>query len=185
MGYTRGMWEIELKIKISDPEQTAMQLDELGQRGGTYDKQDTYYQLKGDSSGQTAFRLRGEDGRYVVTHKVKAIQNGVEQSRETEFSISDPEAFGAFAEALGYTVAITKRKIGSWWQLEGLKAELSEVPPLGTWLELETLLEDSASERDIAAAKTKLETTVIKLGRSPAEAEERPYTQMLREAEGL
>ncbi len=178
------MWEIELKVRVPHPDQIAHQLDGRAVREGDYRREDIYYCPAEDPGGPTAFRLRSDRDSWVVTHKVKTVgPQGIEESRETEFGVSDPQAFDRFAQALGYVAAVRKTKVGSWWRLgPDFKAELSEVPPLGYWLELEILLGFSASDDDIDKAKIRLTGFLRELGLDPNQAETRPYTQMIREA---
>lgn len=178
------MWEIELKVPASDPAGLERRLDLLAPRGGSFFKEDVYYCPATDPNGPTAFRIRLDGGVWVVTHKSKTINpQGIEESRETEFGVSDAKAFDRFACELGYVAAIRKTKKGRWWQLgPNFKAELSEVPPLGHWLELEILLDEAAAEPQIQGAKSRLHACLLELGLDPDRAEKRPYTQMLREA---
>lgn len=181
MGYTGLVWEIELKARVPQPEEVAKKLQQLGQPGGEFDRRDIYYSSTRD--GPTLFRLRQEGERAVVTHKIKTVEAGIEHSQETEFSVSDPEAFHRFALSLGYVVTVEKRKRGRWWRLaEDFKAELSEVPPLGFWLELEILLSPEAPAQRRQEAQGRLEETLQLLGLYRASVEGRPYTDLLRQA---
>jgi len=178
------MWEIELKIPISQPETVAQKLNQLGSWQGHFEKKDIYYTPLTNPQGPTAFRLRQENSTWIVTHKAKTINQGIENSRETEFNVSDPQAFDTFVRALGYTTAIKKIKLGQWWKLDhDFKAELSEVPPLGHWLELEILLPDEASENLVHSSRTRLEFVLSQLELDPETIEARPYTEMLRQAQ--
>lgn len=180
------MWEVELKVPIPEPQRIARLLGETGQWGGRFERRDVYFTRDGDPEGPTAFRLRGDADRWTVTHKRKTIgPSGIEESVETEFDVSDPEAFERFVTSLGFRPAITKVKRGEWWDLgPGFKAELSEVPPLGTWLELERLLPTDAPAEERARARAELEDVLRTLGLQVSAIERRPYTELLRTHRG-
>lgn len=70
-----------------------------------------------DGSSQVVeFRLRVENGAAYVTCKEKQIAGGIEVNRETEFGVSDPVAFEAFARFLGARAFVRKVKVGRLYE---------------------------------------------------------------------
>ncbi len=175
------MWEIELKIRVDNPEDMKIRLGKLGVFGGSYQRQDIYFSQPDASPPQTAFRLRRDGREAWVTHKFKTLHNGIEQSLETEFLVQPAEAFEKFVHSLGYAEMIRKEKKGDWWNIGTIKAELSEVPPLGWWLELEALVSEDSPQEKVDTAKAGLISILTQLGKGAPDIEERPYTQLLKE----
>jgi len=166
--------EIELKIRLSDPEPFRRKLAEEAVLLGAYVKEDTYFR-----GGGGTFRLRQSDGHAVVCVKQKTIARGIETSREIEFGVDDSQAVAAFAEALGFRHWYTKRKTGQAWRWRGILIEEGTVSDLGWFAEFEVLLEDAAEEAAIEAARAALLSAVEALDASASDIEPRTYSQLL------
>lgn len=177
------MVEVELKAHIDNFEVLARRLEDLAGKGSAYVKEDLYFSKEGGQGNKpvTAFRLRNENGRWIVTAKKKVIEEGIEVSRENEFEVSSSEEFLVFAQDLGYQVFIKKTKRGQAYSWGPIKAELSRVEHLGAYLELEILLPEDCSEEEILGARENLMDALGVLGLSSEHLEPRPYTQMLME----
>jgi len=166
--------EIELKIRLTSPEDFQGRLAALAQRIGPYHKIDTYFR-----GGAGTFRLREAGGEATVCRKDKVIEAGVEVSRETEFSLDRPEAFRAFAASLGYREWYRKAKRGQAWRWGEILIEEGTVEDLGWFAEFEILLEDSAPAGAVGQARERLLAAleVLKVPRECLEA--KTYAELL------
>ena len=202
------MIEVELKAWIDDPVALEAALAARFRFAGDYRKEDVYYRLwpaavrassagRGAEAGQPPtrapleFRLRIENATAIVTAKEKRIDNGIEVNRETEFVVSDPAAFEAFARFLGATPFVRKVKVGRLYEVPTGEAtdgsarvsrpthlELSAVDRLGTFLEIERLIE-SDDPAAVADARSEIRSLLVGLGINPSKIEPRYYIDML------
>lgn len=146
-----------------------------------FDKQDTYFCRVDDSTEDTLFRLRRLGDSAVVTHKKKSFIGACEINGETEFSVSDPEAFVDLVTNLGFRPCIEKRKIGCAWKIGGMTIELSDVPPLGAFIEIEIVLDPvTAHDGAVAQATDEIIHTLSRLGIPESAIEKRYYNSLLR-----
>ncbi len=144
-------------------------------------KEDLYYGLP-DSTN--LFRIRVTTDGIVVTQKYKELRSdGVEVNQETEFSVptEDLGALKQFFAKLGYLPVVEKKKIGNSWQKGTLTIELVEVEQLGWFIEIEKLLDDNASEREINGAIEQLSEIRNELGLSDYPLQGRYYSEMLQD----
>jgi len=182
-------FEVEIKAHIRDPQRLQNLLEERYGRGADFQKRDLYFasteqsEPREQGSERLAFRLRFErraDEEFsLVTAKKKSMRSGVEINEEFEFSVSDTEAFCAFAAALGYGVALEKNKIGQAWTPEPhVTIELAEVAGLGHFIEIENMADESGA---IAGARARVSELLASLGVGEQDIEPRYYTDMLEE----
>jgi len=181
-------YEVEIKAHARDPERLKAMLEERYGRGADFQKRDVYFSQEQGVAGSEglAFRLRFERGAgeesSIVTAKKKGMRAGVEINEEHEFCVSDPDAFCAFAAALGYGAALEKNKIGQAWSPEpGVTIELAEVAGLGHFIEIENMVD---AEGAIPAAHDRVRALLVSLGLGEQEIEPRYYTDMLKERAG-
>jgi adenylate cyclase class 2 len=132
--------EIELKVRIDDPEPVKKRLDSLGEYHGSYEKDDAYWFFaeKGDETAgnntvspalpPSGLRVRketgtGRDGRAFartrVTWKTREIREGVEINDEREFEVSGAGVFEELLGRLGLAPGIVKNKRGWAWIFDG------------------------------------------------------------------
>lgn len=175
--------EVELKAHVAE----ADVVKDLMPEPLSYEEKDDYYYAKSPDE-PSLFRIRkqvDESGAVVLfTYKEKHCKGGVESNNEYEFTSPGDEFDKArlFAEKLGYVVKLRKHKRG--WQacvplsdgLPAAHAELLEVGPLGWFLEIEIILEDS-SLRD--KAEKALHQVLAGLGGREEDIEPLPYSVML------
>ncbi len=177
--------EVEMKAWIDDPEALHRRL-----RGGcseirSFFKSDTYFVAPVPRAENRAlppqeFRIRNDDGRLICTFKEKEIVDGMETNREVEFTVSDEAAFSELAERIGCRVFVRKQKRGTLYSCGGLGAELSDVEGLGTFLEVEKVIEDD-DPAAIAAAQSDVRAFFVALGIPQDRIEPRPYNDILLE----
>ncbi|MCF7943384.1 MAG: class IV adenylate cyclase [Spirochaetia bacterium] len=177
--------EVELKAHIDNAGTVSRKVRDIPglEFSGSYIKSDTYFSSP-DEPLLTQFRLRVLEDTALVTKKRKTIQGGIEVNEEIEFSVSDPEAFTRFALESGYVISIRKEKRGEAYHSGNFTLEISDVAGLGSFIELEFLLEEFDAVR-VEQAKTMLLETLNLLGISRDYIEPRYYTEMLREMNPL
>ncbi|MBL7006663.1 MAG: class IV adenylate cyclase [Spirochaetia bacterium] len=173
-------FEVELKAHI--PSILSMKKTIQKRLGLTeanpYKKEDMYFS-KPENLKKTDFRLRISGTSFIVTKKKKSQNEGIEVNDEIEFFISDAAEFIRFSLESGYVISIKKTKIGFSYTYNTMTIELSEVNSLGSFIELEILL-DTSEAVHIAAAKKKLLDTLDLLGIDREAVEPRYYSEMLR-----
>lgn len=175
--------EVEMKAHISDRETVGERLEAVGfQPVGVVDKDDRYFR----SENGTEFRIRVEPTeracRVIVTHKRKAIRDGMEFNEEHEFELIGLEAFETFCQRIGAAQFAAKRKRGRVYRRDGLTAEVVEVEGLGSFLEIECVLEEVATESgksDSDTAAQKVRSAFRSAGIEAAAIEPRTYLDML------
>lgn len=185
--------EVELKAHVVEPYILKSRIEHLFARAeiSCELKEDIYFCLEG---GEALFRLRLESmgpsfeslkGRVVATRKHKSIEGGIEANEEIEFSFDQADLDSAFNFflSLGYEVYIRKSKRGYYYTIpirEGFPAlhlELVEVPPLGWFVEMECMLEDTTR---IDEARSLLLETLSLLGIDEEAIESRYYMHLLK-----
>ncbi len=175
--------EVEMKAWIDDPEALHRHLRDSCREIRSFFKSDTYFVAPtppGDGSGAAPqeFRIRNDDGKLVCTFKEKEIVDGMETNREVEFAVSDEGAFSELAEKIGCRVFVRKQKRGTLYSCEGLGVEVSEVAGLGTFLEVEKVIEDDDPEA-VAGAQSRIRAFFAALGIPQDRIEPRPYNDIL------
>jgi adenylate cyclase class 2 len=186
--------EIELKAHVADRLAVKKRLSGLGVWGGSYIKNDCYWKPAADNGALPASGLRVRFERRelpngeiaaacVVTFKNKEKRDGIEVNEETEFSVSDGDAFSGLLSRLGLHEDYRKTKIGDVWTVDSnITAELAEVGDsrrcLGIFLELEII----AKEDDFATvstARARLLRLLSDCGLGEDQIESRYYAEML------
>lgn len=177
--------EVEMKAWIDDPEGLHRRLKEGCQEIRSYFKSDTYFVAPTPPDAPPdylpqEFRIRNDNGTLICTFKEKDIVDGMETNREVEFTVSDEEAFAELAHRVGCRVFVRKQKRGTLYSCDGLGVELSEVAGLGTFLEVEKVVEDDDPEA-VSTAQSGIRAFFSKLGVPSEKIESRPYNDILLE----
>lgn len=170
--------EIEMKAWLRRPDEALPRIRTLCAPLGEHVKEDIYFRPPG---GGRNIRLRRQDGRWVCTRKTRNLRDGLEVNDETEFEVSDGTAMAELLEDLGCRVYLRKTKTGSAFRRGDLTVEVSRVPPLGSFVEVECLLSEPRPG-DEAAAEEKIRGFLADIGVREGEIEPRSYTQMLLQA---
>ena len=92
--------EVELKAWVDDPERIRDRLLTVGTPHRRYLKEDEYFGY-GETPERARYRLRRDGDAWICTFKEKRIHDGIEENRETEFTVSDGDAFRHMLESLG------------------------------------------------------------------------------------
>jgi predicted adenylyl cyclase CyaB len=193
-------FEIEMKARVQDPGAARSRLEAFASFVRSFDKSDRYFLLPGAEPGQGRnFRVRTDGEGAFVTWKSRSKSGSMEVNLERECLVDDPDALIDLFLAMGAKPYFEKRKIGREYSYGGLTVELSEVPPLGHFIEIEYLgdagaetqggkeasagpgeglpaspdpaLVESVRERELAV--------LARVGIPESSIEERPYSAML------
>ncbi|HOJ98564.1 MAG TPA: class IV adenylate cyclase [Termitinemataceae bacterium] len=191
--------EVELKAWVNDVEKTRKNIEGFASYLRNFEKEDSYWLPSNSVEERTVstkkprhpvlgsgIRIRRDGAFCYVTFKQKEVRQGTEVNQEVEFSVSDQQAFERLLEALGFTVWIRKHKQGQAWQWENITIELCQVKGLGTFVELEILLEDEKNlpipqGHSIQEAQEALYRCLEKIGIPRDQIENRYYTELLQE----
>ncbi|MGI9256974.1 MAG: class IV adenylate cyclase [Salinispira sp.] len=176
--------EIEMKAWVDNPDLIQEKILALPARKiREYNKTDIYFHLLENGRIKQELRLRSDADSAIVTLKEKMLDKSLEVNFEREFTVSDPEHFMYMLEGAGYLELIRKSKRGTSWQYRNYSIELSEIPGLGHFLELELLVEGQVPGDNIhqikEEAKEEFHKLFTQLGIGAEKIEHRRYTSML------
>lgn len=169
------MYEVELKAWLDNKIKTETKLRNFATFDALFFKQDTYYHL--DSKNITV-RIREEEihssnniteKQILVTYKEKKYHKAkdntsYEVNLENEFTISEKEAFEKILIDSGYHISLKKTKnTASYYFTEKdsnttFHIELCTIPPIGDFIEIETLTENNSEENT-----NRLKTSIISI----------------------
>ncbi len=150
-------FEVELKFPIADADDLTLQLLARGARRGAVVRQsDLYFQHPSRDFRQTheALRLRSTEDGLRITYKGPIIDSRTKMRREIELPVgreaADFDQFRELLTILGFEPVRGVEKIRALYDLtwEGRNLELAvdAVDGLGTFLEIESLAQDSDRE---------------------------------------
>jgi adenylate cyclase class 2 len=182
--------EVELKYPVADLSEVRRQLSELEAEWlATRDEADTYYAHPARDFAQTdeALRIRRVGDRILLTYKGPRLDTTTKSRREIELPLGDGEEVSrewtSLLEALGFRPVATVRKhrIKAMvpWQERRIEASLDEVDEVGTFVELELVVDDA----EFDTARATLAALAERLGLK--DSQRRSYLQLLLERRGL
>lgn len=174
------MTEVELKARLRDPEATRRTVASFAEYQRDFVKEDAYWHGPEwrQARGTKGFRLRADGSDYIVTYKTKRNEGGIEINRETEFSVSDPDAFMGLLSRIGCEPFYRKRKSGSAWKHGDYLIELVEVAGLGHFIEIEILIADD-DQAALALALGGLKDALARCDVPESDIEGRTYSELL------
>lgn len=186
------MLEIELKAWSEDLERVRERLESLG-RGPKSPrpvvKEDSYYGpadagTRGlDWRRDRLVRIRRTESGAVLTAKRKRIESGVETSEEIELGVDDADVAARLLDYLGYRPFLIKRKeTRAYAWSDSVVVELNRVEGLGSFVEIEALVPESASPAEVDAARARVRSVLRELGVAEDRIEPRPYMDLLKRA---
>lgn len=185
------MIEVELKAHVGVGDLPCVQKNvaSFAQYVCDFDKLDAYWH--GPEwrvvRGTKGFRMRKEAGETVITFKTKRCQGGIEINRESEFSVSDPEAFKELILRLGCEPFYNKRKTGKRYtylekgEERPFTIEVFQLEGLGPFIEIEALLGTEDPER-VALAQGEIRSLLARAGVEASAIESRYYSELLMSA---
>jgi len=174
------MLEIELKARLRDPAAVKKRVAGFAQPVRNFEKHDSYWHGPDwrFARGTKGFRIRSDDNKSLVNFKNKRTEAGIEINQETEFEVSDGDAFVALVKRIGCEPFYCKHKRGSAWSYNGFLVELVDVEGLGHFIEIEFLL-DSDDAAAIALAQGELKRILRLAGVPESDIEARGYSELL------
>lgn len=176
------MLEVELKVKIPSLDPVRRKLTEKkAQFLGKVHEHDIYYNAPHRDFGITdeAVRVRYTDDHAVVTYKGPKIKKfDLKAREELNFAVESGETFEKMLDRLGFTRTTNVNKWRETYKLDTATVTLDLVDELGTFAEIEVIVED---EKDNPTAQ------IEKIGREIG-AEGEPllasYLELLLEKRG-
>ncbi len=194
------MYEIESKAHVLQRENVIQKLNSFATYGGKSEKKDIYYRIPTEFSPESYVSIRfrtevfySQDKNEKITYftyKKKSIQkdknsSAIEVNEEHECTISDFSAIETFIKDIGGKISLVKEKITEHWTYilnnEEMHIELCNVPPLGDFLEIETI-KNQTDDETVKKIKKLQEQIFTKCDISLDQIEERFYRDMLKEA---
>ncbi len=142
------MLEVELKVKIPSLDPVRERLVQKGARScGKVHEHDIYYNAPHRDFGKTdeAVRIRYTDDHAVVTYKGPKIKKfGLKAREELNFSVECGASFETMLERLGFTRTLEVNKWRETYELGTAAVSLDTVEGLGTFAEVEVIVENEA-----------------------------------------
>ena len=153
-------YEVELKFPLTTSGEVLARLVSLGAVAASpVEQTDRYFNHPSRDFRATdeAFRIRSAGETNCVTYKGPRLDSAAKMRREIEVSFADgPDAASQMADvwqSLGFCfvreVRKTRTPLTLDWQQRTYDLALDEVPPLGTFLEIELLADET--DRDAAS----------------------------------
>ncbi|MEE8453058.1 MAG: class IV adenylate cyclase [Thermoguttaceae bacterium] len=181
-------YEVEQKFPVARMDTLEARLADLGvEVSDPQVEVDRYFAHPARDFSKTdeALRIRHKGGANFITYKGPKIDPTTKTRHEIELPLEGGEGSNAdwtqMLEALGFTVVgevrKTRRKALITWQGRSVEGSLDEVDRLGTFAELELVVEAEGIE----AAKTCIASLAEELGL--AGSERRGYLQLLLDAD--
>jgi adenylate cyclase class 2 len=140
------MLEVELKVKIPSLDPVREKLTQKNaQFLGKVHEHDIYYNAPHRDFGVTdeAVRVRYTDDHAVVTYKGPKIRNfGLKAREELNFAVECGETFEKMLDRLGFTRTTDVNKWRETYKLGTASVTLDLVEELGTFAEIEVIVED-------------------------------------------
>ena len=177
-------YEVELKFPLSSASDVQSHLVTLGANPDSpIEQRDRYFNHPGRDFAVTdeAFRIRSVGTSNCITYKGPVLDRATKMRHEIEIAIADgPEAASQMGElwsALGFRfvreVCKTRTPWRLTWNQHDYELALDEVPALGTFLEIELVVDDAHRED----AKNAILKLAAELGLS--NPERRSYLEMV------
>jgi adenylate cyclase class 2 len=177
-------WEVEQKFRVDRFQDVMQALQKLGATlSAPIVQSDHYFNHPSRDFQRTdeAFRLRRQGAANCLTYKGPKVDPETKTRRELELPLPPGETmieqYRELLEALGFlyvaTVGKTRRTASLAWNSRPFEVALDEVPPLGTFVELET----AAVDAELDAAQAALAALAQRLGLS--HVERRSYLELL------
>ncbi|WP_232685738.1 class IV adenylate cyclase [Halobacterium zhouii] len=107
-----------------------------------------------------------------VTYKGPLVDDASKTREEFETGVDDGETMGAVFERLGFTPTATVRKVRDRYRVDGWLVVLDDVEDVGTYVEVETEVED---EDEISDARDEVYSVLRDLGLDPEEQIQASY----------
>ena len=180
-------FEVEQKFRVSDFEALEARLNDMGTEVSPLQCElDLYFAHPGRDFARTdeALRIRRKGSAASITYKGPKLDKTTKTRREIDLELpsqGSADDWIALLEALGFTpvgeVRKSRHKAFIPWQGCRIEGSLDEVDRLGTFAELELVVE----AEEVEAAKACIQSLAESLGLSGSER--RSYLELLLESE--
>lgn len=177
------MREIEIKVRLKDISETIKKLSAAGvELSDVKEQHDVVYCLPADKAKENDpnvnwLRIRTEN-KTTAYFTLKRSVSGSLDSIEHETIVADTGELEAMLHYMGYVVFSDLVKIRRTGHIGDIELCLDEVPPLGGFIELEKLCDESA---DGAMVEKELMSTLDSLGIAYGERMTKGYDELMNE----
>ncbi|KAA1261018.1 CYTH domain protein [Rubripirellula obstinata] len=184
------MFEVEQKYHVDSTEELISKLASIGATALEQQSHaDTYYNHPSRDFAETreALRIRRVDGKPLITYKGQKLPGVIKARQEMEWRLDPGDRDGnqteALLVALGFRRVETVNKVRQTFDLpkpwSKLVVVIDQVETLGSFAEIEMVVEDSDSVED---ARNQISELAGKLNLNDAES--RSYLRMVLEGAG-
>lgn len=180
MARSEATVEAEVKAPLPDPDAFRERLAENRARpAGSVRQVDHYFNHPNRSFAETdeALRVREQSGATRLTYKGPRLDKETKSRTELDVGIDDVDRLKAILEALGFEEVAMVVKDREMLTIEDVTVTIDDVEGLGTYAELEHVVEEDALDD----AREELLTLADELGLD--ELERRSYLELLLEKE--
>ncbi len=136
--------EIEIKIKISNPDEIEKKILEKGRFIKERKQTDKYFVPQNQDWFEIKpvskyLRIRYEDDKHHLNYTDAKYDNKTVllTSDEYEFNIEDPKTAEEFLKQLGHELKVTVTKTRKYFQVENFEIVLDNIKELGNFIEIE------------------------------------------------
>ena len=164
------MEEIEVKFKISDPEEIRKKLKKMGaiSKGSVNEKNITFDDPERDFGNDVKMLRVRDDGKVTITYKGKPKEGKFKKRREIEILSDNYEASVELIKSLGFKPAWSYQKIREGWLLGETYITIDKLPQMGYWMEIEGTEEE-------------IDSVIQSLGFNPDEGTSKTYKRIFQE----
>lgn len=177
------MREIEIKARVNDAASVLQKLKAHGVKLGEAKTQHdiVYGEQRTDGSwGKHWLRVRTQDSRFIFTYK-RSVTSELD-SIEHETAVENGEAMIAILKDLGFSLYSDLTKVRRTGHAGAYELCFDEVPPLGTFIEIESLTTDDIDGEQVMKD---MRAFLEKLGISENDRVMSGYDVLMRQHEGL
>jgi adenylate cyclase class 2 len=162
--------EIEVKFRISDPEDMRSKLKKTGAytRGSVTERNITFDGKEGEFGNDMKMLRVRDDGKVTITYKGESQKSRFKHRKELDLNTDDFSKSVEMLKSLGFQPAWSYEKVRENWFLGKALISIDRLPNLGYWLEIE------GSEEDI-------DKTIEALGLNPGEGITKTYRKIFQE----
>lgn len=176
------MMEIEIKVKVKDPENLRKMLEKKQFKlEGTGTNKDTYYTIKHRDFMATKECLRVRDmpekKKVVITYKPASskamIQEKMIWKKELETTVGSAEVIEGILEAIDAIKLVVVEKMRESYVKEDIHATIDQVKGVGCFMEIEKM------SNDVEKTKRELWTLLGELGFTESDIEVKNYRDLV------
>ncbi len=174
------MREIEVKAALRDKPLFLQKATEKGivfgdpviQDDVTYESTISY-----DDPRWNIFRIRKQGGKVILTMKYKASSRS-RDNHERETFIEDADQVADMLERVGYHLSVRLRKSRQVAHYQGLELCFDEIEGLGSFVEVEKLVDEDV---DVDIIQSQLWKLLVDLGIHPKDRIHKGYDTLMKE----